>query len=252
MDAFNQYFEMVPAVSDALKEEAYKLRYQVYCLEIAGYSNPKDHPDCREYDEYDRHSLHYLIRYRKSGEYAATARLILPDINFPEKAFPLEANCKIDNIDMMQQIDRANLAEASRFCISKAFKNRKNESTSLMGIDSDQCGNLSYFSFEERRTFPHLSFALVVCLIKGCQENAIDYLYGTLEPAWLRYLSSAGIHFTKIGPLADYHGLRWPGVIKISELVDTLAKENFPLWTFLMGTVLNQKNEKICTDNEWC
>lgn len=40
MDVFNQFFEMVPAVSPELKDEAYKLRYQVYCVEVTGFSNP--------------------------------------------------------------------------------------------------------------------------------------------------------------------------------------------------------------------
>ena len=30
---FNEYFEMVPALTDELKNEAFKLRYQVYCVE---------------------------------------------------------------------------------------------------------------------------------------------------------------------------------------------------------------------------
>jgi len=32
IDHFNQYFEMVPAISEELKNEVYKLRYQVYCI----------------------------------------------------------------------------------------------------------------------------------------------------------------------------------------------------------------------------
>jgi hypothetical protein len=30
IDVFNEYFDMVPAVSDELKNEVYRLRYQVY------------------------------------------------------------------------------------------------------------------------------------------------------------------------------------------------------------------------------
>ncbi|WP_019865543.1 PEP-CTERM/exosortase system-associated acyltransferase [Methylovulum miyakonense] len=232
IDAFNQYFEMVPALSNELKQEVFKLRYQVYCLEIAGYK-PEDYPDKMEYDEYDQHAIHYLIRHRKSGDYAATTRLILPDLVFPEKPFPIEVNCKIDNIELMRQINRSNLAEASRFCISKAFKRRKNEPNTLVAINEDYCESQGYFSLLERRALPHMSFALITCLIRSCYENNIEYLFGTLEPAWFRFLSSAGVHFIKIGPLLDYHGERWPCIIKIKDLVESIANENNQLWEML-------------------
>jgi N-acyl amino acid synthase of PEP-CTERM/exosortase system len=229
IDAFNQYFEMVPALSNELKDEVYKLRYQVYCLEIAGYK-PEDYPEKKEFDEYDQHSIHYLIRHRKSGDYAATTRLILPNPACPEMPFPIEDNCPINNVELMRQINRANLAEASRFCISKAFKRRKNESNTLAGIDVQ---HQDYFTLAERRIFPHLSFALIACLINACYENEIDYFFGTLEPAWFRFLSSSGVHFTKVGPLADYHGVRWPCVIKVTDLLDGVAKKDLQLWELL-------------------
>ncbi|POZ49919.1 PEP-CTERM/exosortase system-associated acyltransferase [Methylovulum psychrotolerans] len=233
MDVFNQFFEMVPAVSAELKDEAYKLRYQVYCVEVTGFSNPDDFPDKREYDEYDENAVHYLIRHRKSGEYAATTRLILPDRACPARPFPLEAFCDLDETLVPQSINRTRLAEASRFCISKAFKQRKNDAQTLTAIDSANCDSQAYFTLAERRVFPHLSFALIACLIKGCCENNIDHFYGTLEPAWFRFLSSAGIHFTKIGPLADYHGLRWPGVIKVTDLLEGVAQKDQQLWNLL-------------------
>ena len=222
VDSFNKYFEIVPAISDALKNEAYKLRYQVYCIEKA-FENPEHYPDNLEFDDFDRQSIHYLIRHRKSGIYAATVRLILPDTHKPEKLFPLELNCEIDNVAVIQTINRWRLGEASRLCVSKTFKKRKGEDA----IDSD---NSDYSSLAERRSFPLISFALIACLIKACQENNIDYLFGTLEPAWLRFLSSAGIHFTKIGPLADYHGNRWPGIIKVTDLLNGVAEKKPDVW----------------------
>ena len=224
-DVFNEYFEMVPAISDELKNEVYKLRYQVYCVENA-FLNPEDYPDNLEFDEFDSRSVHYLIRHRKSGDYAATVRLILPDPHNSEKIFPLELYCEIDNVAVMRTINRKHLGEASRLCVSKTFKRRKIEEA----IDSD---SHDYFSPAERRSFPIISFALIACLIKMCHENNIDYFFGTLEPAWFRFLSSAGIYFTKIGPLSDYHGDRWPGVIKVTDLLDGVAEKKLDIWNLL-------------------
>jgi len=229
IDHFNKYFEIVPATSDDLKNEVYKLRYQVYCIEN-NFESPSQFPDQMEFDEFDQHSVHYLIRHRKSGEFAATTRLILPDINNPEKLFPLEQYCTIDNVAVMGSINRAYLAEISRFCISKAFKKRKNEGNTLVAIDSDMG---DYPKSEERRTFPHLSLALIACVIKASHENNIHYIYAASQPPWLRFVSTVGINLIKIGPLVDYHGERWPTVIKITDMLDCVAEKNLDIWNLL-------------------
>ena len=229
IDHFNKYFEMVPAISDELKNEVYKLRYQVLCIEYE-YLNTQEYPDGVEFDDFDQHSVHYLIRHRKSGHYAATVRLILPDANHREKLFPLEEYCKIDNFAVMQSINREHLGEVSRFCVSKAFKKRKNEASSLVAIDSDRQEN---FTLNEKRAFPLISLALIACCIKASYENNIHYTYGTMEPQLFRFVSSFGINFIKIGPLAEYHGKRWPAVIKVADMLDCVAESNMDIWNFL-------------------
>ena len=229
IDVFNEYFEMVPAISDELKNEAYKLRYQVFCIENK-FLNSEHYPDDLEFDEFDQHSVHYLIRHRKSGDYAATVRLILPDANNPEKLFPLELHCEVDNFAVMQPINRKHLGEISRLCVSKAFKKRRDEAHKLAAISPDQ---QSYFTPDERRTFPHLSLALMACIIKASHENDIHFTYGTMESQWFRFISALGIDVIKIGPLADYHGKRWPTLINRSNMLDRLAEKNLDIWNFL-------------------
>lgn len=227
---FNSYFEMVPATTDVLKKEAYKLRYQVYCLET-GFEDPCEYPSGIECDSYDAQSLHYLIRHRKSGEFAATTRLILPNVSDQEELLPIESHCTIDNVAVTQAINRQHLAEVSRFCVSKSFKRRKNESPTLNAVSP--YWEQDYFTADERRTFPHITFALIACVIKASQEYGIETLYGTMEAPWLRFLASVGIHFVKIGPAVDYHGERWPCAIKISDLLEDVAKKNRALWELL-------------------
>jgi len=229
IDHFNQYFEMVPAISEELKNEVYKLRYQVYCIENV-FESSSQFPDKMEFDDYDQQSVHYLIRHRRSGDYAATTRLILPDANNTEKLFPLELYCEIDNVAVMQNINRKHLGEVSRFCVSKAFKKRKNEEHTLAAIGS----NLSdHLTLDERRIFPHITLALIACFIKASHENDIHYLYASMESSLFRFVSALGINFTKIGPLVDYHGERWPAVIEITDLLDGVAKKNLDIWNLL-------------------
>lgn len=246
IDHFNQYFEMVPAISDELKNEVYKLRYEVYCIENK-FLNPEDYPDNLEFDDYDQQSVHYLIRHRKSGHYAATTRLILPDTNNPEKPLQIETHSRIDNVYSLKTMPRHNLAELSRFCISKQFRQRRNEKHLL----SNDVKLETSFLENERRSLSHLMLALFACAIKMSAENNIYYWYAIMTPALMRVVSTLGICFTEIGPLVDFHGLRRPYGIKVDDLLDSVAEKNPEYWEMLTnkGRVFqampNEKRVKV-------
>lgn len=228
--SFNEYFEMLPALSDELKNEVYKLRYQVYCIET-GFENPDEHPDEIETDDFDKYSVHYLIRHRQSNIYAATTRLILPDRSNLDRLFPIEIYSTIENHEELKDKQRCYLAEASRFCVSKTFKKRKNDyQGSLVGISPDWEQKRSA---EERKMYPHLSIALYACLIKMSYENNIQYWYAVMEPALIRFFSTLGIYFKNIGPVTQYHGLRRPCVISVSDLLGGVFEKNPDIWAMM-------------------
>jgi N-acyl amino acid synthase of PEP-CTERM/exosortase system len=231
-DSFNEYFEMVPAISKKLLNEVYKLRYQVYCIET-GFENPELYLDGLESDEFDRQSFHYLIRHRKTYAYAATTRLIIPKADDILNQFPIEKHCVINRADLIKDIPRNTLAEASRFCVSKLFKRRKNELGTLTGIDTE---SVNTFTDMERRTFPHITIALFACLIKMSYENHISHWYAVMEPGLIRYFTTLGIHFVPIGPLADYHGKRQPCIIKVSDLLEGVAEKDKNTWDMMTNS----------------
>ncbi len=229
---FNKYFEMIPAESDELKNEVYKLRYQVYCIET-GFENSTTFANEMESDEFDQQSVHYLIRHRESGIYAATTRLILPNKNNLNKLFPIEIYSSIENHEELKGIQRYYLAEASRFCVSKAFKRRKTDyQRSLTGIapDSEWGDNTAQ---QEKRTYPHISIALYACAIKMSHENNIHYWYAIMEPALMRFFVTLGVNFRAIGPETDYHGRRIPCVIKISDMLKGVYEKSPMVWAMM-------------------
>ena len=220
LDTFDNYFDIIIANNDELKNEAYKLRYQVYCVENM-FLNPNEYPDKLESDEFDKNSIQYLVIHRKSGNFIATVRLILPDSHNPNGLFPLEQHCDINKMALSQQINRKNLAEVSRFCITKTFTRRS-------------------FTLGKKQNFPYITIALINCIIKASHENNIDYLYGIVDHSVIRFASKLGVNFTKIGPQTDYHGIRWPTVIKITDAVDYIAEKNQDIWNIITnkGTLI--------------
>jgi len=229
VDAFSDYFELIPATTEQQLREVFSLRYHVYCLET-GFEDPNRHPEQTECDEFDKNSIHYLIYHKHSATYPATTRLILPDKNDPAQLFPIELHCQIDTQPVFKDIPRLRIGEVSRFCVSKDFKRRKNEAGTLTGINPEI---YELVSEDERRTFPHITLGLFTCLIKISAEQGIDYWFAVMEPALIRFLATLGMHFIPIGPLAEYHGKRQPTIIKVSDLLIGVQKKNPEVWEIL-------------------
>ena len=74
---FRKYFRVQAAVSDTLRDDVYRIRHEVYCEEL---KFEPERPDRRETDQYDRHSMHCLIRTSTEPDnLVGCTRLILTD-----------------------------------------------------------------------------------------------------------------------------------------------------------------------------
>lgn len=247
IDRFREYFEMIPANTAGLKKEAYRLRYQVYCIET-GFEPRERCPSQLEQDEYDDQSSHFLIRHKQTGEYAATTRLILPDPKNPGRPFPIEQHCIIERTDLVQQVPRTQLAEVSRFCVSKNFKNRKGEPGTTAGVSAE---NSYIYSDDERRLFPHITLALIACLIRMNFQHGLTHWYAVMEAGLIRFLSHIGIHFTPIGPVVEYRGNRQPCIIEVKYLLEGVKNKNPEIWELLTdrGTFWQSDDRSARFDN---
>ncbi len=228
--AFNQYFELIHADTDALRKEVYRLRYQVYVLET-GFERPEDCPDELESDAYDWRSDHYLLRHRRTGIYAATARLILPDPDDPRSPFPIEQHCSLHaGTGVRDAQTRLRLGEVSRFAVSKEFKRRLGEPGTLMGL-SDRAE--IKFEQDERRILPHLSLGLFAVELRMLHMHGITHCYAVMEPALYRLIGRFGLIFHQIGPIADYHGQRVPCLGVVDEFLPNIKRVARPVWELM-------------------
>jgi N-acyl amino acid synthase of PEP-CTERM/exosortase system len=233
---FYEYFKLVHATTETLKREVYKLRFQVYCLET-GFERKED---CQvfyengqevylETDSYDCRSDHYLIRHRRSGLYAATVRLVLPDPSDLQALFPIEEHCVLQ-APVTDPAIRRHLAEISRFAVSKEFKRRQDESGTLAGIGPQP---EVYFAPDERRVLPHITIGLFAAIVRMTRAHGITHWYAVMEPALLRLLRLFGIRFFPIGPDVDYHGLRRPCLAEVDRVLPMIRKVNLPVWELI-------------------
>ncbi len=235
--AFNEYFELVHADTDELRRQVYLLRFQVYVLET-GFEQEKDcvcidiagnGRVCWEEDKFDTRSDHYLVRHRRTGVYAATARLILPDRASLGSPFPIELHCALDQPAGDPAV-RARLGEISRFAVSKVFKRRIGESGSLAGVAENV---EMYFEEHERRVLPHISLGLFAAVMRMAHAHGVTHCYAVMEPALLRLLGRFGIIFNRIGADVDYHGNRTPCLGTMDEALPNIRRVAPPVWDLI-------------------
>ena len=229
-NTFTRFFDVKAATTQEHLRSALQLRYQVYCLET-GFENGEQHPDGLERDEFDSRSTHSLLIHRDSGMIAGTVRLVLPDREDYEAAFPIEKHCSGLVRPTAASLQRSQVAEISRFCISKEFKRRMAEMHTVWGrpptlSEDDQ-------AVIQRRLIPHITVGLFTAIVRMSAQERIRYWYAVMEPSLLRLLTRFGIHFTPIGPAVDYHGIRQPCFASADEILRRMHDESQDIWELI-------------------
>ena len=209
-DAFHQWFEVRNANTPALREEVYRLRYQVYCCENQ-FENPDEHIQHLEMDGFDNRSIHSLIVERSSGSAIGTVRLILPDKANPNATLPIQQIC---SHPLPASLPLSSSAEISRFAISKKLKRMAD-------------GEIP----------KELKCSIVLGLMRAIVQVSLEYgitdWLAVMEPSLLRLLSRFGIYFTPLGPLISYHGMRQPCHASVDSMLERTRHTHFDLWEFV-------------------
>lgn len=221
---FGQYFDVVRADTDELVDIAHQIRYEVYCRELK-FESAEDHPDGRERDEFDYRSVHCLLRHRSSQRFVGCVRLILADLQAPEKSFPFEKFCydsiNIEFIDPAR-LSRLSFGEISRLAIIADFRRRLGEQTSPEGIGDD---SLIPDQSDGRRVLPHISLGLYFAVAAVALEHELNSVFVMMEPRLARAMQRYGIKFRQIGDIVDYHGMRGPFHLTRNQLLEDMAPE---------------------------
>jgi N-acyl amino acid synthase of PEP-CTERM/exosortase system len=229
LDIYNSYFEAVAAETAAQREQAFRLRYEVYCVEHP-YEDPAENPGGLETDRYDPFSVHSILIHKPSQEVVGTVRLILPQAGETGPGMPIRDVCQHDLIvHDNPELPRAKTAEISRFSVSKQFRRRAQDEVTSVG---------SFFAPEDdpRRHIPNLSLGLMQAIVAMAAQNGVTHLYAVLEPTLLRMLRPLGIHFVNLGPPVMYHGRRQPCFSALDAQLARLWAERPDVWALVTRT----------------
>lgn len=225
--AYANYFDIVRADSPLLLDAAYRLRYQVYCIENP-FENAAEHLDGRERDEDDDRSVHALLVHRRTGAFAGTVRAILPCPDDLPRPLPIDRILAEHRLGLVRHFPPDSTAEISRFAVSKAFRRRQGEERYA---DVNVDGDMSVIP-SERRMIPYITFGLIRAVVEICTEHGVTHICAVMEPALIRILSRFGLEFQPIGGLVEHHGWRQPCVARLDDLLEHSRSQRTPLWQY--------------------
>jgi N-acyl amino acid synthase of PEP-CTERM/exosortase system len=223
-NAFKQHFEIVPAFSDALKEEVYRVRHQVYCEDL---KFEPTRPDKREIDEHDANSLHLLMRSIKTNEFIGCTRIVLSRPEDPYYQLPFEKTC-VTALDRSiidpSKLPRQDIAEVSRLAVIAAFRRRKGEANSAVGISGRDFGT------PDQPRFPFIPIGLYLATTELARLNGIDTAFVLTEKRLASHFSKLGFDLQYIGNAIEHNGERIPSMMSVSATISNMRANLRPLY----------------------
>ncbi|GLS25562.1 PEP-CTERM/exosortase system-associated acyltransferase [Marinibactrum halimedae] len=226
VELFLEYFDVLQAESETLRNCAYRIRYQVYCEEFR-FENRNQFPDAMERDEYDDQSDHCLFIHRPSNQAAGCSRLIHID---PANglSLPFLRYCKESiNYQLFNPDDYAfnEIVEFSRLSVTRQFRRRCSDQGMFYTKPvSSQSLN------KKRHPFPIVPVSLFLASISLFLESGAAVGVAMMETRLSRMLHIYGLRFEQVGPVVDYHGKRAPFILRRENATCWMTKEVLELF----------------------
>lgn len=252
--AYQKAFRVIRADSNALKDIAFRLRYEVFCVEnkINPFGTTSNGEDI-ERDAYDDHSLHYLLYHKATDQAVGTVRVVKPRADKLLHSFPLQFICDHPLLHMEDKVEK--FCEISRLCMTRNFRKRPGDGATLPSyFDQDeiiQPTSSSGPSVRIRRVIPFAPLGLLRAAFEGALDHNLCDCVCLLDPAQLHALQRIGLSYRALGPRLDMGGPQQPVIFNIKHALDNMILQNPPCWEIVsdQGRLHLKANE--LEQNQW-
>jgi len=222
---FDDQFEVILADDKYSRSIHYQIRYQVYCLE-EGFEDQSYFCNKEERDQWDDHSVHFLVRARHSSEWVAAMRMVIPETG----KLPIEQMCDIDPM-VMPSFPEKQIAEISRMCIVDSYR-RKQLSENLVDTTAtlyDARGLHVVPDTKETGAGVRIHKSIIMKgLLRAAatysQDHDIPFWYFLTTPALARVINRLNVQLIKVGSAYEHRGTRYPFLANIRQVVEQAKK----------------------------
>lgn len=225
-DRQEQTFLGVLANTAQLRDECFRVRYQVYCVERQ-FERQDHNPGGMEQDVYDDRSVHALVLHRASGVAIGTIRLVMHESGSSLGSLPFHSVCREPQAHDPDFLPLTNTAEVSRLAISKA---RTLQVCHALARSEAGAGEDAAADAPLRAP---VALGLLRMAVEMAASRGVQYFCAVMERSLLKMLRSYGIHLTSLGPLVSYHGFRQPCYGNIRTMMAALRAARPDVWQIM-------------------
>ena len=231
-EGFKKYFEISAAFDEGSRNAVFGIRHEVYCEEL-GFEPVR--PDRRETDDYDRHSLHCLMRTASEPQVLVGCnRLVLARPEDPDYPLPFERTCAAtlnrSIIDPARQ-PRGAIAEVSRLAVRAQYRRRKGETKAAVALSDEDFGT------QNQPRFPYIPIGLYLAIVAMAKREGIETLFVLTEPRLAEHFSKLGVKITQIGGPVEHRGIRIPSMMDVDGIIKGLRFFVKPIWRVIEAQV---------------
>ena len=218
--SFDSSFEVFLADTTESKQIHYKLRYQVYCDEM-GFEDKELFPDQMEFDEWDDHAVHFLVRHKASGHWLGGLRLVFnknDTLPFEKLTHPYQA---------INQAERQIAVEMSRLCLLKEARRFSSKRFAPYGLPDQEITEesnkvVSFYNFKNQTR--SIMWGLMRAAVVYSVEQNLAYWYFIVAPALAGFIRKERFEMLQIGAPCEYRGQRTPYRLSVQDILSN------PLW----------------------
>lgn len=218
--SFDSSFEVFLADTPESKQIHYNLRYQVYCDEM-GFEDKEAFPEQMEFDEWDDHAVHFIVRHKASGHWLGGLRLVFNR----NEAFPFEHFAHPYN--KIQQSERQISVEMSRLCVIREARRFSSKRFAPYGLPDQELPEennkvTSLYNFKNQTR--SIMWGLIRAAVVYSDELNLDYWYFIVAPALAGFIRREKFDMLQIGDPCEHRGSRTPYQLSVKNILAN------PLW----------------------
>lgn len=223
---FRKYFRITPAVSGELQRDVFSIRHEVYCEEL-GFEPVRE--DRMETDEYDRHSLHCLLRTSsiEAPTLVGCNRLVLARPEDPAYPLPFERTC-LATLDRRiidpAKLPRHTIAEVSRLAVRARYRRRHGDRRTDLAISGEDFGT------RDQPRFPYIPVGLYLGAVCLAERHGIETMFVLTEPRLAAHFAKLGVRIRQIGGPVEHRGIRVPSMMDVASIIRGLRWLIRPIW----------------------
>jgi len=186
------------------------------------------YPDIEETKEYifsqdDKQSFTYLLQHKETKRYVGSVRIFFVNKYTPAQEIPMQKDLHIENIERYTQ--ELPIAEISRFALIK-----------------DQ---VPHKDFSELRLRGYLSLVLMSATRINVFLYHYSKIFAIMERSLHRILKRQSVALEPIGEAIDFHGMRFPFVMKKEDFLMAGKKTEDT-----MGQITRYYLQELCKNPE--